>query len=281
MTESPVVATAPVRVGVVSYLNTLPLIDGLEQLVDLALKPSVPSLLLGMLEAGEVELALCSSIDYQRSAIPLVIVPAGILGCEGPTMTVRLYSQSPIESLTSVHVDTDSHTSVVLLQILLHTKWGIRPQLISYGAREHVAESRPIEWPEAMLLIGDKVVTDSPPAVRYPHQLDLGEAWFELTGLPFVFAVWMARASAHPDQIRMAARVLDRQRRHNLERVDGIIQRRAVPRQWPADLARTYLTQRLRFAWGDSTRLGLERFFMEAARIGAIKDLHPIRVLEL
>ena len=66
--------TRPVRLGVVSFVNTLPLIDGLERLADIDLRYSVPSLLMDTLLAGEVDLALCSSIDYQRSPEPLVIV---------------------------------------------------------------------------------------------------------------------------------------------------------------------------------------------------------------
>ncbi len=182
-------ASRPIRLGVVSFVNTLPLIEGLERLRDVELRYSVPSLLIDQLTAGEIDMGLCSSIDYQRSAVPLVLVPVGLLGCDGPTLTVRLYSTRPLDRLRWVYCDTDSHTSIVLMQVLLKELHGIEPELIDYDAREHVAENRPIECPEAMLLIGDKVVTDSPLAVRYPHQLDLGAAWAQLTGMPFVFAV--------------------------------------------------------------------------------------------
>ncbi len=87
-------------IGVVGFLNTLPLIDGLEMLENIVLRRSVPSLLLNQLVSGEVDLALCSSIDYQRSPTPLMMVPVGLLGCRGATMTVRLYAQRPIEEIT-------------------------------------------------------------------------------------------------------------------------------------------------------------------------------------
>jgi chorismate dehydratase len=266
----PSVRRRPIHLGVVSFVNTLPLIDGLERLTDVELKFSVPSLLLDQLSSGEVDIALCSSIDYQRSPEPLVILPVGMLGCDGPTLTVRLYSMQPVEQIRRVYCDTDSHTSIALMRILLRELHGIEPELIDYDAREHVAENKPIDWPEAMLLIGDKVVTDSPPAVRYPHQLDLGAAWVEHTGLPFVFALWMARRDAPPEMLRSAAAVLDHQRRHNRERIDWMIHHKAKPRRWPGDLARDYLTDHIAYEFTDERRAGLELFFRKAHEHGLI-----------
>ncbi|MHC4127947.1 MAG: menaquinone biosynthetic enzyme MqnA/MqnD family protein [Planctomycetota bacterium] len=275
---SPATAQRPFRLGVVSFVNTLPLIDGLENLADLDLRFTVPSLLLDLLVSGEVDLALCSSIDYQRAGTPLVVVPVGLLGCEGSTLTVRLYSSCPLDRISEVHCDTDSHTSVVLMQILLKELYGIEPRLIDYDAREHVAENRPLAWPQAMLLIGDKVVTDSPPAIRYPRQLDLGAAWAELTGLPFVFALWLARRESDPSVIATAAAILDRQRRHNRQRLDLIVHRRALARGWPGDLAGRYLKQELAFAWNQQRRAGLELFFDKACEYGLASHRRPLEL---
>jgi chorismate dehydratase len=278
---APLLAQRPIRLGVVSFINTLPLIDGLENLADLDLRFTVPSLLLDQLLADEVDLALCSSIDYQRSEAPLVIVPVGLLGSDGSTLTVRLYSSRPLDRIDEVHCDTDSHTSVVLMQILLEEQYGIRPRLIDFDARERVAENRPLDWPQAMLLIGDKVVTDSPPAIRYPHQLDLGAAWAQLTGLPFVFGLWLARRERDPAVIATAAAILDRQRRHNLERLDLMVHRRALARGWPADLAAAYLKQELAFEWTPQRRAGLELFFDKACEHGLANHRRPLELAQL
>ncbi|MHC4217729.1 MAG: menaquinone biosynthetic enzyme MqnA/MqnD family protein [Planctomycetota bacterium] len=268
----------PIRLGVVSFVNTLPLIDGLENLVDLDLRFTVPSLLLDQLVGGEVDLALCSSIDYQRSDAPLTIVPVGLLGCDGSTLTVRLYSTRPLDQISEVYCDTDSHTSVVLMQILLKEQYRIEPRLIDYDARERVADNRPLDWPQAVLLIGDKVVTDSPPAIRYPYQLDLGAAWAELTGLPFVFALWLARRECNPSIVAAAAAILDRQRRHNRERLDLIIHRRALSRGWPPDLADGYLKQEIAFEWSEQRRAGLELFFDKACEHGLANHRRPLEL---
>jgi chorismate dehydratase len=276
------VAARPIRLGVVSFLNTLPLIDGLDGLRDVEFHRSVPSLLIDKLLADEVDVALCSSIDYQRSPEPLVIVPAGLLGCDGPTLTVRLYSHRPIHEIERVYCDTDSHTSVVLMQILLREMHGRAPEIVDYDAREHVAANRPLDWPEAMLLIGDKVVTDSPPAVRYPHQLDLGAAWRELTGRGFVFAMWLARRDADrqadPDRLRIAAAILDRQLRYNRTRLDVIIHANAERRHWPRDLAATYLKKNLSYEATDERLAAVDLFFEKAYEHGLVDKRRPLEI---
>lgn len=266
-----------VRIGCVSYLNTVPMIEGLELLPEADLVKAVPAKLVSMLERDEVDVAIVSLIDAARASSPMAILPVGMIGSDGPTLTVRLFSQVPIEQITRVHADTDSHTSVALCRLLLAEQFGIDAKIVDYDAREQMP-TRPDEpkdaetpspWPEAMLLIGDKVVTSSPPAVRYPHQMDLGEAWKELTGLPFVYAVWMCRAERADDpRVQAAAALLDRQRRHNATRIDAIVTRRAPEHRWPVDLARKYIGRHLRFEYDARARQAATRFVEMCASKG-------------
>ena len=264
--------TPPIRLGVVSFVNALPLIDGLEPLEDVDVRTSVPSVLIDLLMDDEVECAMCSSIDLARATEPVVVLPSGLLGCDGPTLTVRLFSNQPIQTLERVYCDTDSHTSVVLLRILLRDVYDIDPEIVPYDAREHVAENGVVTWPDAMLLIGDKVVTNATPAVRYPHQLDLGATWREQTGLPFVFATWLAKASMAPDRLEAACAILDRQRRMNAMRLDAIVGTYAEPRGWPADLAREYLTERIAYEVTPARQQGLATFLERAHAHGLIEQ---------
>ncbi len=271
-------ASKPARVGAVSYLNTLPLIEGLEKLDGLELSLAAPSLLVPMLERDEVDLALTPVVDQQRAACELAFVPAGMIASDGPTLTVRLFSKRPLAELDRVHADTESHTSVILLRVLLHELYGVRPEIVSFDARERIATTddaepaEPIEWPEAFLMIGDKVTRDSPPAVRYPHQLDLGEAWRELTGAPFVYAMWMCRAAdVDSDAVRLAASLLDRQRRHNLTRLDWIAKTQGAQHGWPEDLASDYLGRMLRYQVGPEHRRAVELFFERAGALGYLE----------
>ena len=276
-----------VRIGCVSYLNTVPMIEGLELLPEAELVKAVPAKLISMLERDEVDVAIVSLIDAARASSPMAILPVGMIGSDGPTLTVRLFSQVPIEQITRVHADTDSHTSVALCRLLLSEQFGVDAKVVDYDAREQMPTSpdepkdaeTPSPWPEAMLLIGDKVVTSSPPAVRYPHQLDLGEAWKELTGLPFVYAVWMCRAERADDpRVRAAMALLDSQRRHNATRIDAIVTRRAPEHRWPVDLARKYIGRCLRFDYDDRARQAATRFVEMCAGKGLAPTTRLVHV---
>jgi chorismate dehydratase len=262
------------RIACVQYLNTVPLIDGLERLEGVELIRTVPSRIAAMVEGGEAEIGLVSLVDAATAQGRLVLLPVGMIGCDGPTLTVRLFSSVPIAGVRAVHADTDSHTSVALCRIVLDRLHGLRPEIIDFDAREGVAIGRPGSpaaecEPETMLLIGDKVVTHAPPEDRYRYQMDLGEAWNGLTGLPFVYAVWMCRAGAEESRgVRTAASVLDRQQRHNATRLGWIVARRAAEHRWPADLAARYLGSLMRYRVGEREREAAERFFAEASRLG-------------
>ncbi len=272
----------PIRIGTVEYLNTAPLIEGVAKAANATLVPAVPSRLIDLLIRGEVDLALVSVVDLARSSTPLVVLPVGMIGCDGPTLTVRLFSDQPIDRIARVHADTDSHTSVALAKVLLKRVYGITPEFVDYDARERapgtgVQGHTPEEaWPPAVLLIGDKVVSDSPPAVRYPHQLDLGQAWHALTGLPFVYAVWacLEQRAADPD-VRAAAAVLDRARRRNGMRLDAIAAKEAGSHGWPGDLAREYLGSRLRYEFTARAADAVRIFFGMAAEDGLLPPLEP------
>lgn len=268
------------RIGCVSYLNTVPLIEGLDDLKEAELVRAVPSRLIPMLQNSEVDVALVSLIDAARSSVPMSVLPAGMIGSDGPTLTVRLYSQVPIDQISKVHADTDSHTSVVLARLLLAELHRLDPEFIDYDAREQIPVIKGAdlddpaggEWPETLLLIGDKVVTGSPPAVRYPHQLDLGEAWKELTGLPFVYAVWMCRSDRTEDpSVAAASAILDRQRRHNRTRIDAIVSARAPEHRWPVDLARKYIGSCLLYEYDARAREAAERFIEMCASRGLVE----------
>jgi chorismate dehydratase len=179
---------------------------------------------------------------------------------------VRIFSRVPIEQVRSLACDGDSHTSVALARILLARRFGLRPELCDLAR----ATSDPAQ---ARLLIGDKVVCDEP--AGFDHQLDLGAEWKELTGLPFVFAVWMARGSV--DLPRVAGH-LHRARKTGLANIEQIIARQAVPRGWPADLARQYLTRNLQYEVGPRELEAIRRFHALAAEQQIIPPARPLQV---
>jgi chorismate dehydratase len=201
-----------------------------------------------------------------------------MLGCCGPTHTVRLYARVPLARVRTLACDTDSHTSRALAQLML-AREGATVRVLDYDRR--TGPRHPDA--DAMLLIGDKVVNDGPARGEWPHELDLGEAWHRHTGLPFVFAVWMTRDQLADDErarVQVAARVLDHQRRHNQERLSGIVAREAGVHGWPAPLAREYLSRMLRFDFDAQARRGMEEFFAQCAGAGLVPSARPLRFFE-
>jgi chorismate dehydratase len=262
------------RVGCVGYLNAKPLIEGLEGMADPVVRLDVPSALVSDLERGEVDIALCPVIDYYRSKQRLVVVPVGCIASDGPTQTVRLFSKTPIDSIVRVHADTDSHTSVGLLCVLLDELYGLRPEVVGFDARRRAGDGTS-DPPETMLLIGDKVVNDAPSAEAYPHQLDLGEAWKGLTGLPFVFAVWMAKRDTLLGDLPGR---LDRQREKNAQEIEAIADRHASSHGWETGQARSYLGRVLSYRVGDEHLEAIERFAGYAVGLGLIEDAKPMEL---
>ncbi len=267
-----------VRLGCVSFLNSKPLIEGLENLPvppGPSVKFDVPSRLLEDLEAGEVDIALCPVIDLQRSREPLRVVPSGGIGCKGKTLTVRLFSRVPRPQVRQVHADTDSHTSVALMRVLLAEMFGLQPEVIDYDARGNPTPRGLASDPETMLLIGDKVITAEPPSEAYPHQLDLGEAWLEHTGLPFVFAVWMAKPQAKLGDL---PELLSRTRLANAQRIDAIVARHAPSHGWPTDLAKQYLGHWLRYDIGPTQLQAIDLFCAKAHKLGIVPHHRPLEL---
>jgi chorismate dehydratase len=250
------------RIGSVSYLNAKPLIYGLEDDPDVDLKLAVPAQLLGQLQGGDLDVALLPVIDYQRFP-GARIVPSGGIGCDGPTLTVRIFSRKPIDKIEQLACDVESHTSVALARIVLGERYGIRPEFTEFSAGKTTGD--------AILLIGDKVVSHDSAGMQ--HQLDLGDAWKELTGLPFVFAAWITREGINlgglPDRLARA-------RELGLSNLPAIVRRHAVARGWPGDLAMKYLSDYLKFQIGPRQIEAIRLFHGLAEKYAQIDAVRPL-----
>lgn len=257
------------KIATVSYLNARPLIEGIERETDIDMVRRVPSELLDTLESGNASIALCPVIDFQRSSLELEVVPAGAIGCDGPALTVKVFSSKPMGALDEIVVDGESHTSVALLSIVMRTVYQRQPVLRRLGS---LNEAQP---PEALLLIGDKVVTATPDRELYPYELDLGAAWREVSGKPFVFATWMTRAGTNLGGLPNR---LDRIRRDNSNTLSDIASTHAEASGWPVDLATSYLSQNLRYELGRAELAGIEEFWRRCHDLGIIDELRPMRL---
>jgi chorismate dehydratase len=257
-----------IRVASVGYVNARPLIAGLDADAGVTLSMHVPSKLLGTLQSDATDVALLPVIDYP--AVPgLRVIPAGGIGCDGPTLTVRLFSQVPPGEVRVVACDPDSHTSVALAKILFARQFNASPTFIDL---RHAAGTPG----EARLLIGDKVVCEEP--IGFEHEVDLGHAWKQLTGLPFVFAIWCAKADVALGDLPQR---LVRAKERGLKDVQKIIDKYAVPRGWPAGVALQYLTYYLKYDIHDRQIKAIELFHRYAADLGLIPPAKPLDLIEI
>lgn len=248
------------RLGVVSFLNAKPLIAGLADDPCVELDFRVPAKLAERLDAGDVDVALVPVIDLLADGRRWQIVSDACIGCDGETLTVRVFSRVPREQITTLHVDGDSHTSVALAKIIWSELYGRKIDTLPFVGTETVDEC------EAVLLIGDKVVNNT--LIEYDIQTDLGSAWRTLTSLPFVFAVWAAPRDV--DMASLAPR-LSRARDRGVASAKVIAADYAPGLGWPIAMAERYLTTRLKFTLGERQRRGMQRFL----ELASANDLAP------
>jgi chorismate dehydratase len=261
-------------VAAVSFLNAKPLVEGLEDETGIHLIADVPSRLLQTLIESRASVALCPVIDFQVSPTELAIVRAGAIGSNGPTHTVRIFSRIPMEDVRFVHTDGDSHTSVALLKVVFHEFYQRLPEI---GPLENTDVNGSASPPQTILLIGDKVVRKRPDPTLYPFELDLGEAWRQITGLPFVFACWMARTDSDlgvlPDLLRQC-------RDRNLLRTEEIAEANAATSGWPPELAIEYLGEILHYELGHTELEAIGLFWTKCHELGLINQLRPMKLYE-
>ncbi len=254
-----------IRLGVVSFLNARPLIAGLEADDRVALRFDVPAALPALLDRGAVDLALVPVIDVLRSPGRLAVVSDACIGCDGETLTVRVFSQVPPDRIRALRVDGDSHTSVALARVLWRALYGVRLDVEPFDARQTPPESHP-----AVLLIGDKVV--DPRRGRFAYEVDLGGAWRQHTGLPFVFAVWARRTAAAGPEPDAARGLLEAARDRGVAQAAAIAHEVGPRLGWPGALAERYLTRCLTFRLDSRAIAGAARFAQACRAEGLVPE---------
>ncbi len=244
---------AVTHVGAVSYLNTRPLIEGLEDDPRIRLVYDVPARLPARLAAGEVDAALVPVVDLLQSGERWSLLSDACIAADGETMTVRVFSRIAPDRIRTLFVDGHSHTSVALARLI----WlQVHGQALSV---EPLADPDDLDGCDAVLLIGDKVVGAD--VHGFSYDIDLGGAWRAWTGLPFVFAVW---ATARPADLSWLAEPLNAARDRGVRRARDIAERDAAAAGWPVPAAVDYLTNKLSYTLTPRARQGLDRFLHAA-----------------
>jgi chorismate dehydratase len=183
------------RVGKVNFINTLPVFYPLESGAikhDFEIIADTPAALNALLATDQIDLGVVSSIEYGRNFDKYLLLPDISISCKSRVCSVLLLSTVPLQQLhdQEILLTPKSHTSIALLKLLFSRKYEITPH---YRVTDYHMDDSP--WPDgakAVLAIGDDALRlQKNPAVTLT--LDLGAAWYEWTGHPFVFAVWALR----------------------------------------------------------------------------------------
>lgn len=265
------------RIAAVSFLNTIPLIAGLEPREgrDVTLCRDLPSRLHAGLLDGSADVALLPVADVLRGPVG-GILPVGAIACHGPVDSVKVFAASAPGELRRIAADRASHTSVALLRVLLAERHGLVPDVTEVEPGPGVVPGPG----EGLLIIGDRCFAYE----RFLRESgrddvrgwDLGELWRELTGLPFVFAVW-ALAPGFPAERGEAAvadlrGILVESLEHGLARRTLLAEREAAAgRLGPGGRAGAaaidyYFRHSLRFTVGPEELAGIRRFHELAVR---------------
>jgi chorismate dehydratase len=259
----------PVRIGAVSYLNSKPLIEGLPELTaDARVLLDYPSRLADDLAGGLLDVALIPSIEYFGDPDYRILSDACV-AARGSVLSVKLYCRVPPGSIATLALDEGSRTSAALARILLAERFGVFPEIepLPLG---HSADSTSAD---AILLIGDRAM--HPLQERFEAIWDLGEEWFGWTGLPFVFAMWVARDGSDLGDVEQA---LNRARDRGVERINDIAAREAPLLGISEEVAADYLTNNLHYRLGSAERNGLALFHKLAAKIGLVSQFDDLDV---
>jgi chorismate dehydratase len=243
-----------IRVGAVSYLNTKPLIYGLQNgplTEKIELQLDYPSNLTSLLQKDLLDIAL-----LPVAAIPIIhnahIVSNYCIASDHKVASVCLFSQVPIDEIQEIFLDYQSKTSIMLLRILLKEYWQIRPSLLEGGA-DYISQ---IKDKSAGLIIGDRALEK---LEQFPFVYDLAEAWNEYTKLPFVFAAWVANKKINPtflEEFNIANSI-------GFQRMDEIISNLAYPH---FDLSK-YYRNNISYSMDEEKTKGLTLFLKMIERI--------------
>jgi len=236
-----------IKVGIVNYLNTKPLIFGIQSapVVDqLLLIEDYPANIARMLVEGTIDVGL----------VPVAVIPHlkehhiitdYCIGCEGPVASVAIFSEVPLEKVEKVLLDYQSRTSVALAKVLLRKYWKKDVELID-TKDDYRAQ---IKGTTAGVVIGDRALEQRKVS---PYIYDLGEAWIDMTGLPFVFAAWVSNKQLPADFIA----AFDAANKLGLQHIETAVEQNPYP---VFDL-RKYWTEHISYELTPEKRKGLDKF---------------------
>ncbi|HEX8903657.1 MAG TPA: menaquinone biosynthesis protein [Longimicrobiaceae bacterium] len=268
------------RLGHIVYSNCFPVHARLMDCgapAGIRMVEGIPGVLNGMLERGEIDVAPSSSIEYARHADRYRILPGFVIGSRGPVRSILFFSHVDPSRLAgeTVAMPTASATSVVLLKILLSKRWEVRPETVWF---DQASEDPFAGGAQAALFIGDVALRDGLHA-EIPFRYDLGEVWWEMTRLPFAFAVWQA-AGGSDAQLRTLHRALRESRAYGCEHRAELATHWAPRFGFTPEFLDAYWAG-LSFDLDEAMIEGLREYYRLAAEVGEIERAPELRWVDV
>jgi len=267
----------PLRVGRINYANCTPLFAALQKNFDCSAYRfihGVPSQLNQMLSRGEIDLSPSSSIVYGRSFEKFLLLPDLSINFDGQVRSVLLFSRFPIDELDgkTVCLTPESETSVVLLKIILRKYFGFRNRFV----RKRL--SGPASEFPAFLVIGDTALKWSLLDLSL-YKYDLGEIWKDLTGLPFVFALWILRKDAAENKFQPLSRIRAQLKEAKVLALTSmqLIAEECSEREWMGFEGLISYWKSISYDLSGRQLRGVEAFFRDALEIGALEKKPELR----
>lgn len=256
--------------SLVSYLNTKPLIYGLEKNLvkhDFQLQKDVPSVCAKRLLDGEVQLGIIPSIEYGRAKSGLKIVPDLCIASRNIVNSVELFFKKDLKDLSTVAVDTSSRTSIALLDIIFREKFEIAPEFIPMAPDLDTMLTKT----DAALIIGDRALHYQ---VENTNKLDLATEWNDLTGLPFVFAFWaISSEGIDPSDVQ----ALQDSYKLGAQHIDEICKDFAVNQPYQWSFYADYLKKNISYTLGEEEQEGLMEFYRYAFYYSLIEYIPELK----
>jgi chorismate dehydratase len=237
-----------IRVAAVSYLNTKPLLYGIKRhpvLNEIELIEDYPSKIAQMLIDDQVDVGLVPVAATLRLA-DWNIVTDYCIGSNGAVASVCIFSQVPMEEIETIYLDYQSRTSVNLARVLLRDYWKKEVRLIDAKGEDYREK---ITGTTAGVVIGDRALEQR---LKSKYIYDLGEAWKDFTGLPFVFAAWIANKKLSDEFITS----FNEANALGLHHLDEVI----AENPFPVFDLRTYYTKCISYELNEEKRKGMEMF---------------------
>jgi len=214
----------------------------------------IPAACADQVASGAADIGIVPSFELTRQ--DLEIIPGTGIACHGAVRSILLIAARPPAEIRRLAVDSSSRTSVQLARVLLARRFGAQPELIPHPPDLDAM----LRIADAALIIGDPALRIEPARLPY-HVYDLGHEWVEMTGLPFVFAVWAGRRGAITPEVAEAFR---QSCRFGRERIEEIVAAEAPRREIGPALVREYLTRHIVHELGARDYEGMERFLSYA-----------------